>query len=70
MCVLTAGAAGEAIVVVQVTHCLAGLVGSVDLLGALNAGSWNNRGHDAFRRVKGMSSLPFRFGSLPLRNHF
>lgn len=44
-CVLTAGAAGEAVVVVQVPHCLAGLVGSVDLLVALNAGSWNNKGH-------------------------
>lgn len=59
MCVLTAGAAGEAIVVVQVTHCLAGLAGSVDLLGAFNAGSWNDRGRDALRKVKGMSSLPF-----------
>lgn len=66
VCALTAGAAGEATVVVQITHCLTGLVGSIDLLVALNTGSWNNKGQNAFRKVKGrplavciISSLPF-----------
>lgn len=66
VCVLTAGAAGEAAVVVQVTHCLTGLVGSIDLLVALYTASWNNKGQNAFRKVKArpltvclIPSLPF-----------
>lgn len=41
MCVLTTGAAGEAAVVVEATHSLAGLVGSIDCLVAFNADPWN-----------------------------
>lgn len=41
MCALTTGAAGEAAVVVEASHSLAGLVGSVHRLVALNADSWN-----------------------------
>lgn len=39
MCVLTAGATGEAAVVVEATHSLAGLVGSINCLVTLDAGS-------------------------------
>lgn len=52
-CVLTAGAAGEAAVVVQAAHGLAGLAGSVHLLVALDAGSWKKRGSTAFREDRG-----------------
>lgn len=45
MSVLTTGAAGEAAVVVEATHRLAGLVGSVHRLVALNADSWNTKQH-------------------------
>lgn len=50
---LTAGATGEAAVVVQAAHRLTRLVGSVHLLVALNAGSWKKRGSKAFREDKG-----------------
>lgn len=65
-CVLTAGAAGEAGVVVKVPHCLAGLVGSVDLLVALNAGSWNNKGH--LEKGKELQYSHFE-SAQSLRNH-
>lgn len=53
VCVLTAGAAGEAAVVVQVTHCLTGLVGSIDFLVALNTYSWNKKKRqNAFKKIK------------------
>lgn len=45
MSVLTAGAAGEAAVVVEAAHRLAGLVGAVHRLVALNADSWNTKRH-------------------------
>lgn len=65
-CVLTAGAAGEAVVMVKVPHCLAGLVGSVDLLVALNAGSWNNKGH--LEKLKELQYCHFD-SAQSLRNH-
>ncbi len=43
--VLTTGAAGEAAVVVEASHSLAGLVGSIHCLVALNADSWNTTQH-------------------------
>ena len=45
MYVLTAGAAGEAAVVVEASHSLAGLAGSVHRLVALNTDSWNTTQH-------------------------
>lgn len=47
MCVyvLTAGAAGEAAVMVEAAHSLAGLAGSVHRLVALNTDSWNTTQH-------------------------
>lgn len=45
MYILTTGAAGEAAVVVEATHSLAGLVGSIHRLVALNADSWNTTQH-------------------------
>lgn len=39
--VLTTGTAGEAAVMVEATHSLAGLAGSIHCLVALNADSWN-----------------------------
>lgn len=41
MFLLTAGAAGKAVVMVEATHSLAGLVGSIHGFVALNADSWN-----------------------------
>lgn len=38
--ILTAGSTGEAAVVVEVAHGLAGLVGSIHALAALHAGTW------------------------------
>lgn len=43
MCVLTAGTAGEAAVMVEATHGLAGLVGAIHCLVTLNTNSWNTR---------------------------
>lgn len=63
---LTAGAAGEAVVMVKVPHCLAGLVGSVDLLVALNAGSWNNKG--SLEKLKELQHRHFDWAQ-SLRNH-
>lgn len=41
--VLTTGAAGEAAVMVEATHSLTGLVGSIHRLVALDADSWNTK---------------------------
>lgn len=45
MYVLTTGTAGEAAVMVEATHSLAGLVGSIHRLVAFNTDSWNTTQH-------------------------
>lgn len=42
---LTTGTAGEAAVMVEATHSLAGLVGSIHRLVALHTDSWNTTQH-------------------------
>lgn len=41
MCVLTTGAASEAVVMVEAAHSLAGLIGSMHCLITLHAQPWN-----------------------------